>query len=153
MTDVFFAVYEKTDGRIEYAGTVSGDEEFRAFQIAAQMFGRDPDVYGLVEHTAELSPATHYVDILADPPAAAPRLEMTVTTDKATIDADGTDTATITGIPVGALVTLEASNDFAEASETVSTGSTTVTTVHKVPHVLRIELYPYKTETITITGV
>lgn len=98
-------------------------------------------------------PDTQYVDLLSEPPAVVARPTFAITTDKTSITADGADTATISGIPAGTLVTLLASDDFGEASEVINSGSTTITTVHKVPHILRFNLFPYADHEVIINGV
>jgi hypothetical protein len=75
-----------------------------------------------------------------------------VAVDKLTITADGVDTATISGLPSSTLATLVAGADWSQQSETVST-STTLKTVHKLAHVVRLEKHPYRTEEVIINGV
>jgi hypothetical protein len=101
---------------------------------------------------AKADPATQLVNVATEPHTLEARPVFAITASKTTVTANGTDSATLSNIPANTTVTLLGTPDRAEVSEVV-TGSTTVTTVIRGPHVFRFENYPYQTWELTIDGV
>lgn len=102
-----------------------------------------------VSSVNEINPALYYINnsLLTS------RQTMTVSASKTTMTADGVDTVTISNIPAGATVTLFGTADFAEESQIVGTGSTTLVTTYNLPHVFRFERTAWVTKELTINAV
>lgn len=103
---------------------------------------------GYVTSSTQIDPDRYYVDngVLTVRPL------FNITTDKTSILANRSEVATISGIPDGTLVTLTLPNDNRTASETVTTGSTTLRTHYDVDHIFDFALHPYYPFQLTIKG-
>lgn len=144
-TNQNFVHYDEATGAV----FASGHCPESALEVNSLLY---PDL-GFLETPDKVVPETQMVDIAANPPVVVSRPVFPIVTNKTTIQADGSDTATISGIPAGTTVTLLGTGDFAESSEVVNSGSTAVTTVVRTPMVFRFEKFPYRVMEMTINGV
>lgn len=85
-------IYQPTTGRVQgYARCVD--------------VGLEAAYPGLaIKRGVRLDPHARYVDVATGEPQDRPTVAVTI--DKTAIAADGADTATITGVPIGAMVTI-----------------------------------------------
>lgn len=130
------------NGRIKSSGIVSqlGDLN-RQNRLGLLLKQVPPDMVNVSEKYVDISggPGNHVV---------ASRPVMSISIDKVSIQDDGIDKATITGLPVGTVITV---NDQSEI--TVNDGLFEFTTVLPGRTTLRIESFPDLPEEITIFGV
>jgi hypothetical protein len=89
--------------------------------------------------------------IAGSPPAVTARPSPACTLDKSTITANGTDTATLSNIPIGATVAVTDSNDT--TTYTINDGTLEITADE--PGTITITVtpaFPYKPLTVTVTA-
>jgi hypothetical protein len=136
-----YAFYDTTDpdGPVLFVGTMTEDDAINSIT--------DIDI-AYLETPGPIDPAEWYVSA----GVLVAKIALPITADKLTVTADGADTVTFSNIPADTLVTLAATVDFPAASETV-TGTTTLTTLHRLPHVVRFEKLHRLPKEFTINGV
>jgi len=73
-----------------------------------------------------------YIDISTNPPSLAQKTELNVSWDKTTIEDDGIDTATLSGIPIGCKFLVNNDEVIVDDGTLEITGNTVCTVIVKV---------------------
>jgi hypothetical protein len=108
-----------------------------------------PEYDVITDGADEATPAAHY--IAGSPPTVTTRPATVCTLDKTTIADDGLDTATLSGIPIGATVAVTDQNGT--TTYTVNDGTLEITADD--PGTITITVtpaFPYKPLTVTVTA-
>ncbi|TWB20683.1 hypothetical protein FBZ89_10682 [Nitrospirillum amazonense] len=130
-----FVTYDAT-GRIHAWGDLAVPDDLVDQNIAAQ--ARD----GLKAMHGMGHPDTHHV---VDG-AIEERPSLPMTADKVQIAADGIDAVTLTGLPTGAIVTLDAQSATADGA------TMAITTTLPGRHQVSVTCWPYRDLTLEITA-
>ncbi len=94
-----YTIYRKDTGEIATTIYIGGSADLEPIQVAANVEQWGADDYAAV--IGDSDGAIHYIAILDDQAVIADRPELIVTTedDRTTLQADGIDTITLTGLP------------------------------------------------------
>ena len=99
MSTHYPTVYKIATGEIVQTGMFSCDEDFVDMNCAARVHSYGGTTHDVVDASAD--PAIHYVAVLDEKETVVERPELVVHIDgdKRTLQADGVDTITLTGLP------------------------------------------------------
>jgi hypothetical protein len=133
---LFRLIYDATTGEIVGTCLQGRDGPFDDQPGRAHIAFEAED---MPDGTASVLAQGYYVDLSGAAPAMAARPIMSISLDKTSVVANGTDEATFTGVPVGATVRIDGGETFPMLNETLLFSSDTVGT-YKVtfsswPHV------------------
>lgn len=131
----------RLDGSIKSVGSCSGADLI--FQSRVGLFVKE------IESGDTIDPLSHFVDVSsgrADTHVVALRPRMTLVLDKSTINADGTDKAIISGVPIG-IVRVRAERKI------VNDGIVEITSDIEGAFDVSIDAFPFVPEKIRVTAI
>ena len=140
----YATVYKKYSGEIVQTGMFSCDEDFVEMNFAARVH-----FYGGADHDVAdfpADPALHYVVVLDGQEIVVDRPELAVRTedDKTTIEADGIDAITLTGLPDPCEIIIDAPDvDVETTIQTVSGGGFVFTADDPGVYTVEVQGFPF----------
>ena len=153
MSNHYATVYKKETGEIVQVGGFSSEPDFVEMNFAIKV-----DVYGGADHDvvdAPADPETHYVAVIDGVPTVVdkPELLVFVENDKTTIQADGVDETTLTGLPDPCEIIIDDPDPLVETQVIQVTGGGFIFTAED-PGVYSIEVvrFPFLPWIVEITA-
>lgn len=148
------AIYRIETGEIVSVGGIQFVPEFKEQQISAAIAPWGADSHALVE--GEASADSHYVSVLDEQATVTDRPELIVIIedDKTTIQADGVDETTLTGLPNPCEIILDAPDPTVETQRIEVTGGGFIFSA-ETPGVYTIEVirFPFLPWKVEITAL